>query len=95
MRLAKCLSSTHKCTQNAVIHVRKPPDHAVVLWADERSRIQALDCTQTGLPMKKVRCGTMTYDYKRNGTATLFAALDALECQVVSCATTATAIRSG
>jgi len=54
------------------------------LCADEKSQIQALDRTQPGLPMKKGRCGTMTHDYKRNGTATLFAALDALEGQVIS-----------
>jgi transposase len=61
-----------------------PPEHAIVLCADEKSQIQALDRTQPGLPMKKGRCGTMTHDYKRNGTATLFAALDALEGQVIS-----------
>ncbi len=52
-----------------------PPAHAVVLSIDEKSQIQALDRTQPGLPMKKGRCGTMTHDYKRNGTTTLFAAL--------------------
>ena len=61
-----------------------PPEHAIVLCADEKSQIQALDRTQPGLPMKKGRCGTTTHDYKRNGTATLFAALDALEGQVIS-----------
>jgi transposase len=61
-----------------------PPEHALVLCADEKSQIQALDRTQPGLPMKKGRSGTMTHDYKRNGTATLFAALDALEGQVIS-----------
>jgi transposase len=61
-----------------------PPEHAIVLCADEKSQIQALDRTQPGLPMKKGRCGTMTHDYKRNGTATLFAALDALEGQIIS-----------
>jgi transposase len=61
-----------------------PPEHALVLCADEKSQIQALDRTQPGLPMKKGRCGTMTHDYKRHGTATLFAALDALEGQVIS-----------
>ena len=60
------------------------PEHAIVLCADEKSQIQALDRTQPGLPMKKGRCGTMTHDYKRNGTATLFAALDALQGQVIS-----------
>ena len=53
-----------------------PPEHALVLCADEKSQIQALDRTQPGLPLKKGRCGTMTHDYKRNGTTTLFAALD-------------------
>jgi transposase len=61
-----------------------PPEHAMVLCADEKSQIQALDRTQPGLPIKKGRCGTVTHDYKRNGTATLFAALDALEGQVIS-----------
>jgi transposase len=61
-----------------------PPEHALVLCADEKSQIQALDRTQPGLPMKKGRCGTMTHDYKRHGTATLFAALDALEGQGIS-----------
>jgi transposase len=63
-----------------------PPEHAIVLCADEKSQIQALDRTQPGLPLKKGRCGTMTHDYKRNGTATLFAALNTLD---------GTAIRSG
>jgi transposase len=53
-----------------------PPDKAVVLCVDEKSQIQALDRTQPGLPMKKGRASTMTHDYKRNGTTTLFAALD-------------------
>src|SRR5919205_1861252 len=53
-----------------------PPEHALVLSVDEKSQIQALDRTQPGLPMKKGRCGTMTHDYKRHGTTTLFAALD-------------------
>src|SRR5215218_9730569 len=60
-----------------------PPDHAVVLSVDEKSQIQALDRTQPGLPMKKGRCGTMTHDYKRHGTTTLFAALDVLEGRVI------------
>jgi hypothetical protein len=50
-----------------------PPDKALVLAVDEKSQIQALDRAQPGLPMKKGRCGTMTHDYKRNGTTTLFA----------------------
>jgi transposase len=60
-----------------------PPAHAVVLSIDEKSQIQALDRTQPGLPMKKGRCATMTHDYKRNGTTTLFAALDVLEGTVI------------
>jgi hypothetical protein len=55
-----------------------PPAHAVVLSVDEKSQIQALDRTQPGLPMKKGRAGTMTHDYKRHGTTTLFAALKVL-----------------
>src|SRR5579864_5932353 len=60
-----------------------PPEHAIVLCADEKSQIQALDRTQPGLPLKKGRCGTMTHDYKRNGTATLFAAMETLQGRVV------------
>jgi hypothetical protein len=55
-----------------------PPEKALVLCVDEKSQIQALDRTQPGLPMKKGRCGTMTHDYKRHGTTTLFAALEIL-----------------
>ena len=60
-----------------------PPEHAVVLSVDEKSQIQALDRTQPGLPLKKGRCGTMTHDYKRNGTTTLFAAFNVLEGNVI------------
>ena len=60
-----------------------PPAHAIVLSVDEKSQIQALDRTQPGLPLKPGRCGTMTHDYKRNGTTTLFAALDVLEGTVI------------
>jgi len=60
-----------------------PPDHSLVLSVDEKSQIQALDRTQPGLPLKKGRCGTMTHDYKRNGTTTLFAALNMLTGQVI------------
>jgi len=60
-----------------------PPAHAIVLSVDEKSQIQALDRTQPGLPMKKGRAGTLTHDYKRNGTTTLFAALDVLEGKVI------------
>ena len=60
-----------------------PPEKAMVLCVDEKSQIQALDRTQPGLPMKKGRCGTMTHDYKRNGTTTLFAALELAQGKVV------------
>jgi transposase/transcriptional regulator with XRE-family HTH domain len=60
-----------------------PPAHAVVLSIDEKSQIQALDRTQPGLPLKPGKCGTMTHDYKRNGTTTLFAALNVLEGTVL------------
>ena len=60
-----------------------PPDHAVVLSVDEKSQIQALDRTQPGLPMKPGRAGTMTHDYKRHGTTTLFAALNVLDGTVI------------
>jgi transposase len=60
-----------------------PPAHAVVLSVDEKSQIQALDRTQPGLPMKKGRAGTMTHDYKRNGTTTLFAAMNVLDGTVI------------
>jgi len=59
-----------------------PPEHALVLSVDEKSQIQALDRTQPGLPLKKGRCQTMTHDYKRNGTTTLFAALNVANGQV-------------
>ena len=60
-----------------------PPDGAIVLSFDEKSQIQALDRTQPSLPMKKGRAGTMTHDYKRHGTTTLFAALDVLTGTVI------------
>jgi transposase len=60
-----------------------PPNKALVLCVDEKSQVQALDRTQPGLPMKKGRCGTMTHDYKRNGTTCLFAALNVLEGTVI------------
>ena len=60
-----------------------PPQKALVLCVDEKSQIQALDRTQPGLPLKKGRCGTLTHDYKRNGTTTLFAALELVEGKVV------------
>jgi len=70
--------------ENIVGLYLNPPEHAIVLCADEKSQIQALDRTQPGLPLKPGRCGTMTHDYKRNGTATLFAALDVLDGTVIS-----------
>jgi transposase len=60
-----------------------PPDKALVFSVDEKSQIQALDRTQPGLPMKKGRAGTMTHDYKRHGTTTLFAALDVATGKVI------------
>ena len=60
-----------------------PPDKSLVLCVDEKSQIQALDRTQPSLPLKKGRCGTMTHDYKRNGTTTLFAALSMLDGRVI------------
>jgi transposase len=60
-----------------------PPDKSLVLCVDEKSQIQALDRTQPGLPIKKGRCGTMTHDYKRHGTTTLFAALVTLDGRVI------------
>jgi len=62
----------------------RPPEHALVLCADEKSQIQALDRRQPGLPLKKGRCGTMTHDYKRNGTTTLFAALEVASGRIIS-----------
>lgn len=61
-----------------------PPEHALVLCVDEKSQIQALDRTQPSLPMYPGRCGTLTHDYKRNGTTTLFAALNAIEGQLIA-----------
>lgn len=60
-----------------------PPAHAVVFSIDEKTQIQALDRTQPGLPIKPGKCGTMTHDYKRNGTTTLFAALNILDGTVI------------
>jgi transposase len=60
-----------------------PPEHAIVLSCDEKSQIQALDRTQPGLPIKKGRCETMTHDYKRNGTTSLFAALNIANGKVI------------
>ena len=62
-----------------------PPEHALVLCCDEKSQVQALDRTQPGLPIKKGRAATMTHDYKRHGTTTLFAALNILDGSVIGC----------
>jgi len=61
-----------------------PPEHALVLCCDEKSQVQALDRTQPGLPLKKGRAQTLTHDYKRHGTTTLFAALNVLDGQIIS-----------
>ena len=60
-----------------------PPEHALVLSCDEKTQIQALDRMQKGLPIHRGRCGTMTHDYKRNGTTTLFAAIDMAQGKVI------------
>jgi transposase len=61
----------------------RPPEHALVLCVDEKSQIQALDRTQPSLPLKKGRCGTLTHDYQRHGTTTLFAALELAEGRLI------------
>ena len=73
---------TEKLTDVVGLYMN-PPDKAIVLCVDEKSQIQALDRTQPSLPMKPGRAGTVTHDYKRNGTTTLFAALDLLEGRVI------------
>ena len=73
---------TEKLTDVVGLYLN-PPDKAIVLCVDEKSQIQALQRTQPGLPMKKGRCGTMTHDYKRHGTTTLFAALNILDGRVI------------
>jgi transposase len=71
------------CKLEAIVGLHLNPfEHALVLRVDDKSQIQALDRTQPGLPLKKGRGQTMTHDYKRNGTATLFAALDTLNGEV-------------
>jgi transposase len=72
-----------------------PPEHAMVLCCDERSQIQALDRTQKSLPLKKGRCGTLTHDYVRNGTTTLFAALSMPTAGSSAIASRVTGIRNG
>jgi transposase len=73
---------TEKLTDVVGLYLN-PPEKAIVLCVDEKSQIQALDRTQASLPMKRGRAGTMTHDYKRNGTTTLFAALSMLDGSVV------------
>jgi transposase len=70
--------------ENIVGLYMSPPEHALVLCCDEKSQVQALDRTQPGLPLKKGRAETMTHDYKRHGTTTLFAAMSTLDGSVIS-----------
>lgn len=81
-KLSKDKRFVEKLTDVVGVYLN-PPDKAVVLCVDEKSQIQALDRTQPSLPLKKGRCGTMTHDYKRNGTTCLFAALSVLEGKVI------------
>ena len=81
-KLSKDKRFVEKLTDVVGVYLN-PPDKAVVMCIDEKSQIQALNRTQPGLPMKKGRCGTMTHDYKRNGTTCLFAALNVLEGKVI------------
>lgn len=81
-KLSRDTQFVEKLTDVVGLYVN-PPDRALVLCVDEKSQIQALDRTQPGLPIKKGRCGTMTHDYKRHGTTTLFAALSMLDGKVI------------
>src|SRR6266403_868903 len=81
-KLSRDAKFLEKLTDVVGLYVN-PPQQAMVLCVDEKSQIQALDRTQPGLPLKKGRCGTMTHDYKRNGTTTLFAALEVAQGKVV------------
>ncbi len=81
-KLSKDKRFVEKLTDVVGVYLN-PPDKALVLCVDEKSQVQALDRTQPGLPMKKGRCGTMTHDYKRNGTTCLFAALNVLDGTVI------------
>ncbi len=81
-KLSRDRRFTEKLTDVVGLYLN-PPDKAMVLCVDEKSQIQALQRTQPGLPMKKGRCGTMTHDYKRHGTTTLFAALNVLDGRVI------------
>lgn len=81
-KLSKDKRFVEKLTDVVGVYLN-PPDKALVLCVDEKSQVQALDRTQPGLPMKPGRCGTMTHDYKRNGTTCLFAALNVLDGTVI------------
>ena len=81
-KLSKDPAFVEKLTDVVGLYLN-PPDKAVVLCVDDKSQIQALDRTQPGLPMKPGRRGTMTHDYKRHGTTTLFAALNVLTGEVI------------
>jgi hypothetical protein len=81
-KLSKDIRFLEKLTDVVGLYLN-PPEKALILCVDEKSQIQALDRTQPGLPLKKGRCGTMTHDYKRNGTTTLFAALELAAGKVV------------
>jgi transposase len=81
-KLSKDRHFTGKLTDVVGLYLN-PPDKAIVLCVDEKSQIQALQRTQPGLPMKRGRCGTITHDYKRHGTTTLFAALNVLDGRVI------------
>jgi hypothetical protein len=81
-KLSKDPKFTEKLTDVVGLYLN-PPEKALVLCVDEKSQIQALDRTQASLPMKKGRAGPMTHDYKRNGTTTLFAALNTLDGSVI------------
>jgi len=81
-KLSKDKRFVEKLTDVVGVYLN-PPDKAVVLCVDEKTQVQALDRTQPGLPMKKGRCGTMTHDYRRNGTTCLFAAMNLLEGKII------------
>ncbi|MEA3213226.1 MAG: hypothetical protein QOE70_6283 [Chthoniobacter sp.] len=81
-KLSKDKQFVEKLTDVVGLYLN-PPDKALVFCVDEKSQIQALDRTQPGLPLKRGRCGTMTHDYVRHGTTTLFAALNVLEGTVI------------
>jgi transposase len=81
-KLSRDKQFVEKLTDRVGLYLN-PPDQALVLCVDEKSQIQALDRTQPGLPLKPGRCGTMTHDYVRHGTTTLFAALEVLQGTII------------